>query len=239
MAKTRQRYPLFKLFASLFGIALCGLETSLNAQFFAQLDGWVSPMVAIVAVASIGAAAALPIRARLQKTEYAERLCLALFFLAMVTCTAYVTYHRLHGRHEGEVTSTRSSNDRVKLAKEAYEAAKATKEAECRKRGPRCRAAEEAVTKARESLSEKPAERAEESETEQLGAAVMSLLFPLGSQLGGFAFLHIGLSPRRREPVQPEMVKPKAKRRKPRKRKHTAVEPKELSNVVPLKTRAR
>jgi hypothetical protein len=238
MAKRSKQYPLFKITATLFGAVLCGLETSLNAQFFAQLDGWVSPMVAIVAVASLGAAAALPIRARLPEAEQAERTCLALFFLAMVACTAFVTYHRLDGRHEGEVTSTRSSNERVRLAKEAYEAAKATKEAECGKRGPKCRAAEQAVTKAREGLSAKPVERSEESEAKRIGASILSLLFPLGSQLGGFAFLHVGLSPRRREPADPVKEKPKA--RKPRKRRKTPVSAVERhSNVVPLRTKGR
>jgi hypothetical protein len=162
---------------------------------------------------------------------------LVLFFSAMVAFSAFITYHRLDGRHESEVVSARSSNGRVKLAQEAYDAAKKTAEAECGKRGPKCRAAEQAVAEARKGLSAQPGERVEEGEVKRIGASVISLLFPIGAQLGGFAFLHVGLSPRRKEPAETEKAKPK-KTRKPWKRKLSAVSQAE-SNVVRLKTGAR
>jgi hypothetical protein len=69
MAKPHNKYPFYKLVATGLGAAMCGLETCLNAQYFARLDGWASPMVFMVAIASIGAAGLLPITARLQKAE--------------------------------------------------------------------------------------------------------------------------------------------------------------------------
>jgi hypothetical protein len=57
-------------------------------------------------------------------------------------------------------SSARSDNERVKLLREGYYAAKKAADAECAKsQGTNCRKAEGASNKARERLSEKPAER--------------------------------------------------------------------------------
>ncbi len=59
--------PLAKIAATSLGLALCGVESWLNAGYIAKSEGLASPMVAAVIVASIGAAAALPFAERSAK----------------------------------------------------------------------------------------------------------------------------------------------------------------------------
>lgn len=242
MAKRAYKISLSKTIATVLGAALCGLEAWLNSEYFAGLlpGGWWNPTVYLVAMATVGCAAALPFAERSYKArQWLWSICLALSFLFMAAVSLSITFSRLDDKRSGEVVSARSSDERVKLAKEAYDAAKKTAEAECGKRGPKCRTAEQAVVEARKDLNAKPAERGEESGTKQAGALVQLYGFPLGQLLLGFALLGYGLSPQHREPVKPEMAAPK-KARKPRKRNLSAVSQLEQqSNVVRLKTRGR
>jgi hypothetical protein len=236
MARRQYYTPFAKVIATLLGAALCGLEAYLNSEYFARLEGWASPMVFIVAMATIGGAAALPLAERAHKAGH--KTCLALTFLFMAIASLVITHVRLDDRRSNEVVLASSGDERVKLAREAYDAAKKTADAECGKRGPKCRTAEEAVTKARKDLSEKPAERGEERQTKQLGAVVLLYAFPLGQLLGGFALLAYGLSPRIREP-KPETANSK-KGRNTRKRKKSAPQQlEERSNFLRFRTRAR
>jgi hypothetical protein len=134
---------------------------------------------------------------------------------------------RRQGRRQAGTAAARADNTRVALAREAYAAAQKAMEAECVKRGPRCRAAEEAVTKARESLSAKPAEHVEDSGAARIAAIFPSLttadvtlyqplILPFSLQIGGFVMLAFGLSPRRREP-EPKVAKRKRRKKAPTK----------------------
>jgi hypothetical protein len=238
MASRSNNIPLMKFVATGVGLALCGVEVWLNAEHIAQVEGWASSLVAAVVVASIGAAAALPLAERAAKAgQIAKAIGLALFFLLMVAFSFTASVDRIGSKRDGEVVSARGDNTRVKLAREAYEAAQRTAKAECEPvRGRKCRAAEEAVTKARESLSAKPAERVEDSMARRISAAMpfltaadvelyQPLVLPLGLQLGGFLMLALGLSPRRAEPES------KVKRR-PRKKAVAKLKAKRLGTVV-------
>jgi hypothetical protein len=163
-----------------------------------------------------------------------------LFFAIMMLFSISTAVDRLGSRRDNEAHSARSDNARAKLAAEAYTAAKATADAECGKRGPKCRAAEDAVNKAREALSSKPAERVVDGMAVRISAALpflsveavqlyQPLMLPLGLQLGGFLMLALGLSPKR----EPE-PKPASKRRS---RRRAAARPKaKLGTVVSFPT---
>jgi hypothetical protein len=230
MASRYKTIPLMKFVATGVGSALCGVEVWLNAEHIARAEGWASSLVAAVVVATIGAAAALPLAERAAKAkQVAKAIGLALFFLLMVCFSFSASVDRVGGKRDGETVSARSDNERVRLAREAYKAAQKTAKAECATgQGKRCRTAEEAVTKARESLSAKPAERVEDSMAKRISAAMpfltvadietfQPLILPLGLQLGGFLMLALGLSPRRAEP------EPKVEKR--RRRKKAAAKP--------------
>jgi hypothetical protein len=241
MAKRAHKISLSKPIATVLGAVLCGLEAWLNSEYFASLlpGGWWNPTVYLVAGATVGCAAALPFAERSRKAgQTCWAVCLALSFVFMAAVSLSITFSRLDDKRSGEVISARSGDERVKLAREAYDAAQKTAEAECGKRGPRCRAPEQAVAETNKALSAKPAERGEEGVTKQLGAAVTLYAFPLGQLLLGFALLGYGLSPKHREPVEPPKVQPK-KTREPRKRHKSAVSQLGDGNVVPFKTRRR
>ena len=246
MARRSNNIPLMKFVATGVGIALCGVEFWLNAEHVAHVEGWASSLVAAVVVASIGAAAALPLAERAAKARQAAKAAgLALFFLLMVAFSFCASVERIGGKRDGETAAARADNTRVVLMREGYEAAQKTAAAECAKSqaSRKCRAAEEAVTKAREGLASKPAERVVDSMAVRISAALpfltaadvelyQPLVLPLGLQLGGFLMLALGLSPRHREP------EPKAKR-KPRKRAAAKPAVKALGNVVNLQDAAK
>jgi hypothetical protein len=240
MARRYNRIPLTKFVATGTGLALCAVDTALNAEHIAHVEGWASSLVAAVVVASIGAAAALPLAERAAKTRQAAKAAgLALFFLVMVTFSFCASVERIGGKRDGETASARSDNERIKLLREGYDAAKKTADAECAKgQTKRCRTAEEAVNKAREGLTSKPAERVVDSMAVRISAALpfltaadvelyQPLVLPFGLQLGGFLMLALGLSPRRTEP------EPKPKR-KPRKKAAAKPKAKRLGTVVPF-----
>jgi hypothetical protein len=156
----------------------------------------------------------------------------------MTSDSSSTAVDRLGGKRDGEVTAARSENERSQLAREAYDAAQKTAEAECVSgRGKRCRAAEEAVARARDGLSTIPVKRAEDSMATRISAVVpglsvqqveifQPLLLPMGLEVGGFLMLALGLSPKRREPEPQVQAKPKAKKKptaKPKKRESGAV----------------
>ena len=66
MASRYKSIPLMKFVATGVGSALCEVEVLLNAEHIAHVEGWASSMVAAVVVASIGAAAALPLATRMR-----------------------------------------------------------------------------------------------------------------------------------------------------------------------------
>jgi hypothetical protein len=101
------------------------------------------------------------------------------------------------------------SNEKARLAKEAYEAATAARSDECATgRGPRCRDLETAVTDARNALAMAAPVQSSDPGSERLSAVLgvdqgrvqlyAPLLLPLGLELGGFIFLATGLAPARR-----------------------------------------
>jgi hypothetical protein len=204
--------------------------------------------LAAVVVASIGASAALPLAERAAKTRQAAKAVgLALFFVVMVAFSFCASVERIGGKRDGETASARSDNERVKLLREGYNAAKKTADAECAKgQGKKCRAAEDAVTKARESLSAKPAERVVDSMAVRISAALpfmtaeavelyQPLVLPFGLQLGGFLMLALGLSPALVVKPAPEVERrrgrPLGSRNKPK--------VKALGNVVNLREAAK
>ena len=204
-------YPIVKLVATALGIAICGVETWLNAEYIAQAEGWGSSLVAVVITASVGAAAALPIAEHACKSgQWLKGAGLILFFLLMAGFSLTSSLARMGGKHDGEVSAARAGNARVTLAREAYDAAKSAAEAECADgRGNRCRAAEKAVTEARKGLQEAPIQRQEDPMARRIAAVLpvsqqtvelyQPLLAPLALQLGGFLLLAFGFAPAGRE----------------------------------------
>lgn len=245
MARYNKTISRAKIVATTIGVALCATDCWLSAEMVSRSEGtWLSSLVASVIVAAIGAAAALPFAERAAKQgEWLKSIILTLFFLTMVAFQFSTSVDRVGGKRDTDTASVHSDNQQVKLAQDAYDAAKKTAEAECAKvRGTRCRKAEDAENKAREKLSTKPAERVEDSMAKRLSSVTgltvenietyQPLTLPFGLQLGGFALLALGLAPRAKE--EP---KPKA-RRKPRKK--AAVKPKaKLGNVVDFQTTAK
>jgi hypothetical protein len=125
----------------------------------------------------------------------------------MAGYTLSASVERLGTYRDVKITSALAGN--AKVGKEAYDAAVKTAASECTMRGARCRAAEEAVKRARESLSEKPVQGVADS----MGARIIAVLpfltpeqvqlyqpltLPIGLQFGGFFLLALGISPRPR-----------------------------------------
>ena len=92
------------------------------------------------------------------------------------------------------------------MAKEAYAEAEKIWDRECTEPGARCRAAEEAVKKARERLLEKPVQRVIDSMGARITAVLpfltpeqvrlyQPLTLPLGLQFGGYLLLAFGFAP--------------------------------------------
>lgn len=201
--------PLDKIAAVFAAIPLIAAETGLNAEHIAHTEGWASTLVAGAIGATLAAAAALPIAERaLVKGYWLKAIGLSLFFVIMLAFSFSTSVNRVGSKADGDAAASRGHNAKLELAKEAYEAAKASRQAECVSgRGTRCRAAEAAVTAARIAILAAPAPKAEASMETRLAAATglsaatvalyQPLLFPLALQLGGFFFLAYGLAPKR------------------------------------------
>ncbi len=213
-AGERQSAPLDKIVAVIFAIPLVAAETGLNAEHLAASEGWMSTLVLGAVGATLAAAAALPIAERALARGYRiKAFGLGVFFLLMLAASFSTSVGRVGSKHDGDVSSAKGHNAKVTLAQQAYDAALKTVEDECKKRGPLCRKAEDAVKAAREMLVAVPAAKVEDPMAKRLAAAsglseatvalYQPLLFPLALQIGGFFFLAYGFAPAaaEREPV--------------------------------------
>jgi hypothetical protein len=211
-----QNIPFSKAVATAGGSALTGAAVWLNAEHIAASEGWASPLVLAGIIVTICAAVTPPLAERAAKTEQPfKAVMLWAFFALAVSFSLTASISRSGGHRDAEVASAEQINIKARLAQEAYAAAQATVADECKKRGSRCRAAEEALPVARAALMgaapARTADPAAERIAHILGVSEASvalyspLALPLGLELGGFIFLAVGLAPRRRkaEPITP------------------------------------
>lgn len=255
---------LDKIVAVIAAVPLVAAETGLNAEHLAASEGWMSTLVLGAVGATLAAAIALPIAERaLAKGYWLKAIGLGLFFVVMLASSFSTSVGRVGGKHDGDVSSAKGHNAKMALAQEAYTAAQKTVADECTRRGPKCRAAEDAVKAAREALAAVPAAKVEDPMARRLAAAsglseatvalYQPLLFPLALQIGGFFFLAYGFAPAKTEapiidvtPIVMESAeivrelklieKPKAKARKA-KPKAIAYQPAIMAKVDGRKTR--
>jgi hypothetical protein len=202
-----QTTPVWKIAATVGGCALTGAAVWLNATHIAHTEGWGSPLVAAGVIVTLCAAVTPPFAERAAKTgQPAKAVLLWTFFALAVSFSASIA--RSSGYASGKVATVEQANESAKLAKEAYEAAKQTQQDECKKRGARCRAAEDAVSAARAKLATSAPVQSADPGAERLAAVLgiqpgtvqlyAPLLLPIGLELGGFIFLEAGLAPTRR-----------------------------------------
>jgi hypothetical protein len=177
-----------------------------------------------VVLAAILAAGSIPLAERAWKAgRWFNTIGLGLVFTCMAGYTLSASVERLGTYRDVKITSALAGNAKAGLAKEAYDEAVKIASSECTKRGARCRAAEEAVKRARESLSEKPVQGVADS----MGARIIAVLpfltpeqvqlyqpltLPIGLQFGGFFLLALGLSPRPAEGGQTRRKRQNRKR---------------------------
>jgi hypothetical protein len=205
-----QTTPVWKIAATVGGSALTGAAVWLNATHIAHTEGWGSPLVAAGVIVTLCAAVTPPFAERAAKTgQPVKAVLLWTFFALAVSFSLSASITRSSGYASGKIATVEQANEGAKLAKEAYEAAKQTQQNECKKRGTRCRAAEDAVTAARAKLATAAPVQSADPGAERLAAVLgiqsstvqlyAPLLLPIGLELGGFIFLAAGLAPRRRE----------------------------------------
>jgi hypothetical protein len=257
--------PIDKIIAVIAAIPLVASETGLNAGHIAQSEGWMSTLVLGAIGATLAAAIALPIAERaLARGYWLKAIGIGMFFVIMLAFSFSTSVGRVGGKHDGDVSSANGHNAKAALAQEAYAAAQRTRDDECKRRGPLCRAAEAAVTQARTALVAVPAAKVADPMSMRLAAAsglseatvalYQPLLFPLALQIGGFFFLAYGFAPAARMEaaiidVTPSVVeqaeivrdlkvieKPKAKARKA-KPKAIAYQPAIMAKMDGRKTR--
>jgi hypothetical protein len=220
-----QTIPVWKIAATVGGSALTGAAVWLNATYIAHTEGWGSPLVTAGIIVTLCAAVTPPFAERAAKAgQSAKAVLLWTFFALAVSFSLSASIARSSGYASGKVATVEQANEGVKLAKEAYETAKQTQQDECKKRGARCRAAEDAVTAARSALATDAPVQSADPGADRLAAVLgiqsstvqlyVPLLLPLGLELGGFIFLAAGLTPRRREPeiATDPIAKPKVKK---------------------------
>ena len=204
--KRQSPTPLDKIVAVIAAIPLVAAETGLNAEHLAATEGWASTLVLGAVGATLAAAIALPIAERALARGYRiKAFGLGLFFLLMLAASFSTSVGRVGSKHDGDVSSAKGHNARMLLAQQAYDDARKTVEDECKKRGPLCRKAEDAVNAARAALAAVPAAKVEDPMARRLAAAsglseatvalYQPLLFPLALQIGGFFFLAYGFAP--------------------------------------------
>ena len=200
----------WKIAATVGGAALTMNAVWLNAVHVAHAEGWGSPLVTAGIIVTACAAVAPPFAERAAKTGQPLKAVLVWAFFALaVGFSLSSSIARSSGYADGKTASAEKTAEKARLAREGYAAAKATQEAECSKRGPKCRAAEDAVTAARNALATAAPVIATDPGAERVAAVLgiqeasvalyAPLLLPLGLELGGFIFLALGLAPRRRE----------------------------------------
>jgi hypothetical protein len=203
------RTPIWKVAATVGGVALTGAATWLNAQHVAASEGWASPLVYAGVFVTLCAASAPPFAERAtQSGQYLKAAVLWLFFGLAVAFSLSASIARSSGYVAGKAAKAESSNKAAQLAEEAYAAARRSVEAECVKRGPKCRALEEKADAARKALAEAAPVASADPGAERVAAVLgvdessvelyAPLFLPLGLELGGFIFLATGLAPARR-----------------------------------------
>ncbi|HVQ43853.1 MAG TPA: hypothetical protein VMT30_02715 [Candidatus Saccharimonadia bacterium] len=201
---------IWKIPAVIGGTCLTATAVWLNAEHVATSEGWNSPLVAAGIIVTICAASTPPLAERAMKSgQPAKAVMLWLFFMLAVGFSLSASITRSSGYVSGKVTTAETINRTAKLADEAYTAAKRSMEAECAKRGNRCRDMERKVDEARKTLTTTKPVQAVDAGSDRLAAVLgidetkvqlyVPLLLPLGLEIGGFIFLAFGLSPRRRE----------------------------------------
>jgi len=249
--KQTYSYPIFKIVATTLACGFFTVETWLNADTAAQAAGWLSPAVALIIMASIGAFASLPLAERAAAArQYVKAAGLGILFGLMAIYSLTASLDRVAGGKDTAVATVQGDNNRTSLAKEGYETAKAAKETECASgRDKKCRDAEAALEAARKVYMAAPPKREEDSGTKRITAALpflsagavqlyQPLILPVAFQLGAFLMLALGLSPRGKEPAPATQPEQQAKKkRRPRKRRLTAVAKAEGAQVFELKTR--
>jgi hypothetical protein len=205
-----QTTPIWKIAATVGGTALTGAAVWLNATHVAHAEGWGSPLVLAAIIVTLCAACTPPFAERAAKTgQPAKAAMLWVFFALAVAFSLNSSIARSSGYASGKVASAEQANTRLQLAKDAYTAAQATQAAECTKRGPKCRVAEDALTAERNALASGASVQSADPGAERLAAVLgiqpstvqlyAPLLLPFGLELGGFIFLAAGFAPRRRE----------------------------------------
>jgi hypothetical protein len=211
-----QHTPLWKIAATAGGTALTGAAVWLNATHIAHSEGWGSPLVAAGIIVTLCAAVTPPFAERAAKTGQPLKAALLwLFFGLAVAFSLSASIARSSGYADGKASGTEKANTNATLAAERYQTAKEARTAECAtKRGPKCRAADESLSAARNGLATASPVAAPDPGAARLAAVLgidagtvrlySPLLLPLGLELGGFIFLALGLAPRWREPeLQP------------------------------------
>lgn len=202
--------PSWKIAATAGGAALTVNAVWLNACHVANSEGWASPLVFAGIVVTFCAAVTPPLAERGAKEgQPLKAVLLWIFFALAVGFSLSSSIARSSGYQAGKIASAEQSNAGVKLAEEAYEAAKATVASECRKRGPLCRTAETIMATARDRLLAAKPVTSTDPGAERLAAVLgvdeasvqlySPLFLPIGLELGGFIFLALGMAPRRRE----------------------------------------
>jgi hypothetical protein len=209
----RQPIPFWKVAATTGGTALTGTAVWLNAEHIAASEGWLSPLVLAGIFVTLCAAATPPLAERATKTcQPAKAVVLWLFFAIAVSFSLIASITRSGGHRDTQVAEVERANMAARLARHAYEIAVTEHSVECaRRRSPKCRAAKTTLSQARTALSLNASIRVADPAAERLGsllgishnavALYSPLALPLGLELGGFAFLAIGLSPRAKQRV--------------------------------------
>ena len=185
-----QNIPYDKVVAIVIATGLVGGETWLNGEFVARSgEGWASSPVYIVVIASVSAAAAPCFMERSYKAgDWAKFTLLVLGFLLMVGFSFGAGVDRIGTKRDNEASLARTGNERTKLDREAYDAAKKAAEAECIKNqlGKKCRTAEQAETVARERLRTNPVQNIKDHLAARMNAVLgfvssesVALYFPL------------------------------------------------------------
>lgn len=224
--------PLWKIAATIGGAGLTASAVWLNAEHVALAEGWGSPLVVAGVIVTLCAAGAPPAAERAAKTgQPLKAVHIWVFFAVAVGFSLSNSIARSSSYSEAKAASTVHANEIAKLADEAYRAAKQTQAEECKKRGPRCRGAEEAVAAARTALATAAPMQITDPGAERLAAVLriekstvqLYALLPLSLELGGFIFLAAGLAPRRREDAIAPVAMPEPATAKPAKREAAAV----------------
>lgn len=201
--------PFFKIAATVGGTALTVNAVWLNAVHVASAEGWQSPLVFAGIAVTVCAAVTPPLAERAAKEgQPLKAVLLWTFFALAVGFSLSSSIARSSGYQAGKIATAEQSNAGLKLAEEAYEAAKATVASECRKRGPLCRTAETIMATARDRLLTAKPVQSSDPGAERLAAVLgveeakvqlyAPLFLPLGLELGGFVLLALGMAPRRR-----------------------------------------